>query len=92
VNEPDSTSSHLRQTLTRLHAELSASPQLDDESRRLLSDVLEDIKRLSGARQPAAATHLRSGVEALAVRFEAAHPTLSASLRELIDLLGRAGI
>jgi hypothetical protein len=34
----------------------------------------------------------QSRLEALAVVFEAEHPSLSASLREFIDLLGRAGL
>jgi hypothetical protein len=31
-------------------------------------------------------------LESLAVRFEADHPGLAATLRRLIDLLGKAGI
>ena len=34
----------------------------------------------------------RSRLETLAVEFDTAHPALSASLREFIDLLGRAGL
>jgi len=33
-----------------------------------------------------------SRLEELAVRFEAEHPSLAASLRQLTDLLGKAGI
>jgi hypothetical protein len=31
-------------------------------------------------------------LEAVAVQFEAAHPTLAASARRLVDLLGEVGI
>lgn len=31
-------------------------------------------------------------LEKMAVRFEIAHPTLAASLRRLVDLLGKAGL
>ena len=40
---------------------------------------------------PDAAGH-EPRLEALAVRFEAQHPDLAGSLRQLVDLLGRAGI
>jgi hypothetical protein len=71
MKQPDS--------LTRLHAELSTHPRLDDESRHMLAEVME------GKKPP-------SGIESLAVRFEAGHPTLAASLREFVELLGGAGI
>jgi len=93
VNESNSTSEHLRQSLTRLHAELSATSIVDEASRRLLGEVLNDIERLLRERQPAdAAAVPRSRLEGLAIRFDSAHPALSASLREFIDLLGRAGL
>jgi hypothetical protein len=36
--------------------------------------------------------HHGSRFEGLAVEFEAAHPDVAASLRQLVDLLGRAGL
>ena len=86
----------------KLHQELAGTPQVGDSSKRLLRDVLGDIERLLGT-APAAATasaatdaaapaEPTSRLEALAVEFEAEHPSLSASLREFVDLLGRAGL
>jgi hypothetical protein len=87
MNAPDPRAAELRAMLARLHAELAQRPAVDAESRRLLAEVSADIERViaSPGGQP-------RGVEALAVRFEAGHPDLAASLRQLVDLLGRAGI
>lgn len=41
---------------------------------------------------PGAAEANTSRLEALAVRFEADHPSLAATLRRLVDLLGEVGI
>jgi hypothetical protein len=96
--DEDSTSSELQQSLTRLHSRLSGAPSVDERSKLLLRDVLGDIERLLA--RPAAplpadspgSESPSSRLEALSARFDAGHPTLSASLRELIDLLGRAGL
>ncbi len=82
MNAPDPRAAELRAMLARLHAELAQRPAVDAES-----EVSADIERViaSPGGQP-------RGVEALAVRFEAGHPDLAASLRQLVDLLGRAGI
>ncbi len=94
----DSTSSELQQSLTRLHSRLSGAASVDERSKVLLRDVLGDIERLLA--RPAAPSPAddagsdspSSRLEALSASFDAGHPTLSASLRELIDLLGRAGL
>jgi hypothetical protein len=90
------TPNHLQQSLSQLHDVLVRTPQVEDSSKRLLREVLGDIERLlsTGAVAPAAvpAARPQSRLEALAVEFEADHPSLSASLREFIDLLGRAGL
>jgi uncharacterized protein DUF4404 len=98
MSDPDTTSVHLQQSLSKLHAELSVTPHVDDASRRMLRDVLADIERLlqdgPAAPQPSSPMPAasQSRLEALAVQFEADHPALSASLREFVDLLGRAGL
>ncbi len=87
----------LQRSLAQLHDVLVRTPQVDAASKQLLRDVLDDIERLlsSGAcggcdlpsehHRSRSLRHWRSG-------FEAEHPSLSASLREFIDLLGRAGM
>jgi hypothetical protein len=91
----------LRARLARLHDELGRQPP-DAESRRLLLEACADIERRmalaesSLADSSSADEHSAPGpaprLESLAVRFEAEHPDLAGSLRQLVDLLGRAGI
>jgi Domain of unknown function (DUF4404) len=81
--------------LTKLHEDLKGARELDPQSRQLLAEVLEDIQRLMGAQGSAARPPGLSPAERLeniVVRFEAGHPTLAASSRRLIDLLGTAGL
>ncbi|MFI4866653.1 MAG: DUF4404 family protein [Steroidobacterales bacterium] len=81
----------LQRSLAQLHDVLVRTPRVDAASKQLLRDVLGDIERLLGSGAVEAAQS-QSRLEALAVGFEAEHPSLSASLREFIDLLGRAGM
>lgn len=94
-NEPRES---LQQSLARLHSELAAAPRIDASSRRLLREVLADIERLLQQSAPDAPTPAAGSarsvprLEALAIEFEAEHPALAGSLRQLVDLLGRAGL
>lgn len=81
--------------LARLHEDLQNARELDPRSSELLAEVLQDIRRLTepqaaGARPPIPS--LADRLERIVVRFEAVHPTLAASSRRLIDLLGKAGL
>ena len=65
----------LRALLAQLHERLGSTRSLDEESRRLLGTVARDIEHAlknndSSAVEP-------EPVEALAVRFEADHPSLA---------------
>ncbi len=76
--------------LAELHARLNPARSLDPESRELLTTVSRDIEQ-------ALATDTQSSVaaepvEALAVRFEADHPSLAGVLRQIMDTLAKAGI
>ena len=84
----------LRELLSRVHEHLSTSgSSLDAESRRLLGALMRDIERALGAgAADAAAAAAAPRLESLAVRFEAGHPGLAKTLRELIDALVKAGI
>ena len=89
----------LRELLARLHQQLGTGGRtLDGEARQLLTTVMHDIERTLGASSDsledgrgAAAAHTPR-LESLAVRFEAGHPALAETLRELIDALVKAGI
>ena len=88
----------LREHLTQLHDELKGAKHIDAESAPLLTEIMQDIKRLlapADANPPGArpaAESLPDRLVSIAVVFEADHPTLAASSRRLIDLLGKVGL
>jgi hypothetical protein len=79
----------LRELLARLRSHLSAGPPVRDREREQLDNALKGIAPGGGA-GAAAGTLLR--LERLAVRFEASHPALAETLREIADTLGKGGI
>lgn len=84
------TDQNLRALLAELHERLKEARSLDPESRRLLATVSRDIEEaLANDTQGSMAPE---PVEALAVRFEADHPSLAGVLRQIMDTLGKAGI
>ncbi|MGC1387409.1 MAG: DUF4404 family protein [Steroidobacteraceae bacterium] len=85
----------LRDQLGKLHEELGGLRHVDPRSKQLLAEVLEDIQRLlqqDRASAPQGNATLPDRLEKVAVQFELDHPTLAASSRRLIDLLGKAGL
>lgn len=86
----------LHEALARLRAELQAVPQLDDESRRLLTAIAADVGRAATGATADSGDSAGAGhaprLEALAARFEAGHPALAARLRGIADALGRVGL
>ncbi|MEI8297775.1 MAG: DUF4404 family protein [Pseudomonadota bacterium] len=80
-------SQELNALLGRLHEELARTPVVDADARRLLSVVVADIEKLGVGTQATP-----GGLEELAVGFEADHPALAAALRQVADVLGKAGI
>ena len=86
----------LREHLVKLQAQLSdIQRQADPQARQSLGDMARDINRLIDAPADPALppdASLPDRLERIAVQFEAAHPTLAASARRLVDLLGEVGI
>jgi hypothetical protein len=92
----------LQVLLAKVHERLNEAGSVDTASREQLGQVMADLERALGQSGPtgaAGAPGVAGTVEAstprlelLAVRFEADHPGLAATLRRLIDLLGKAGI
>lgn len=81
----------LRELLARVHEHLSAGGPVEGDVRQQLGVLMRDIERTlsaGGDATPQTAPRL----ETLAVRFEASHPALAETLREVIDALGKAGI
>ena len=82
--------SDLRTLLADLHSRLQQAHALDPESRKLLATVARDIEDALESEDASAVAP--EPVEALAVRFEADHPSLAGVLRQIMDTLGKAGI
>jgi hypothetical protein len=85
----------LRDLAAKLHAQLSDALRADPKSRESLSEMMQDINRLiDKPAEPRSSAHgsLPERLERIAVQFEADHPTLAASTRRLVDLLGEVGI
>jgi hypothetical protein len=85
----------LHDRLAKLHAEVTETLRDDPKSRESLGGTMQDISRLIETHgDPASATDesLPDRLERIAVQFEADHPTLAASTRRLVDLLGEVGI
>ena len=84
----------LRATISELERELRGIKSLDNESRRMLEQAVQDIRdTLQEREQPAAdrqslVERLQEAVE----RFESTHPSLTAVLGRLIDGLAQMGI
>lgn len=99
----DTPAGSLEHSLAQLHLELARAPRLDDQTRERLRAALDDIehrirdRRIQeedvppGGGDTSDAIHSHP-LEALAVGFETDHPSLAASVRRFIDLLGQTGL
>ena len=85
-------SDSLKETLAALHQELSRTSALDEKSRARLRQIIREVEGLGPSSASAADTLHRHRLEELAIEFEIEHPTLAAGLRQLIDLLAKAGV
>jgi hypothetical protein len=83
----------LRQQIAKFRAELDQAHQNNPDAREHLSELLPHIERMTDQSQTGSAdASLPDRLEKVAVQFEADHPTLAASARRLVDLLGEVGI
>jgi Domain of unknown function (DUF4404) len=82
----------LKKTLAALHHELSRAPALDEQSRELLREIMSDVEALEASSASAPPSLHRHRLEELAIGFEIEHPTVAAGLRQLMDLLAKAGL
>ncbi len=81
----------LPELLERVRAHLGAGP-VEGDARQQLSTLMRDIEHKLGQAAPAASAAATPRLESLAVRFEASHPALAETLREVVDALGKAGL
>jgi Domain of unknown function (DUF4404) len=81
----------LHELLDRVREHLGAGP-VDGDARQQLSTLMRDIEHKLGQGAPAGAAPAAPRLESLAVKFEVSHPALAETLREVVDLLGKAGL
>ena len=78
----------LGELLTELNRELHTAGELDEETRELLSQLNDDIERLTGE----AHSPTLDSAKQLESRFAANHPVAARIARELADVLAKMGI
>jgi hypothetical protein len=81
----------LHQLLTQVHEHLQQQSSLDEQSQKLLQQVLMDVQSASDG-EVELQQDLSDRIEQQAVQFEQAHPTLAEILRQIMDTLGRIGV
>jgi len=82
----------LHQLLTKVHEQLQQQDSLDEQSQKLLQQVLLDVKDATDNGTVELQQDLSERIEQQAVQFEQAHPTLAEILRQIMDTLGRIGV
>ena len=82
----------IQKTLAALHQELGRAATLDAKAQQRMRQILTDAEQLGTSPGAAQSTLHPKRLEELAVGFEANHPNLTVGLRQLIALLGEAGI
>lgn len=85
----------IKQTLQQLHADLEAGGRPDPELRTLLQTLAQDIHQALDSDKPAPQGDddtLEDRAREISAKFAAQHPYLEATLRDLMDGLGKIGI
>jgi len=81
----------LREDLEKLRRELQEGPELDTETREILAGLAQEIEEAierSGGHEDTLGERLRTATE----RFEESHPSLTAIVGRLADMLSGVGI
>lgn len=81
--------------LKTLHNELKDTEYVDDNERDLLDAVKDDIKKLIGRlddEDPRGSGRLVERLKEAIFNFEDSHPSLSSSLKQIVDALSSIGI
>lgn len=84
--------SDLQEQLDRLRSQLEQDPPLSEEDRTHLHELMQQIDaqiKLEAATQD---NNLVDGVNLAVERFDAAHPALTATLRNIVQSLHSMGI
>ena len=84
---------NLQQQLQQLRDQLANNPPLDDEERSALAALLRDIEaNLQESAANESSDSLVDGVNLAIERFDVSHPTVTATLRSILQSLANMGI
>ena len=86
----------LRERLAELHQELERTPAVDDEARRLLATLADDIHGLLDTPEGESPQHdhpsLRERLAEAVRQFEEEHPEIAGAVGRVADTLSNLGI
>ena len=82
----------LREDLERLRRELREGPDVDDETRQQLASLMQEIEGAIGQSGEVGDDSLGERLRAATERFEESHPSLTAVVGRIADLLSGMGI
>jgi hypothetical protein len=86
----------LRQLLEELHQRIESTDSVDEKGRELLShlsvDILNLLERTGREPQLGGTSHEVGRLQESIEHFEVSHPTLTAALSQLLNILNNAGI
>ena len=82
----------LREHLAKLRAELHEGPALDEETRRQLAALAHEIEEVVERSGDAQGSGLGDRLRAATERFEESHPSLTAVVGRIADMLSGVGI
>lgn len=85
---------NLKDSLKKLHTNLGAADQIDDELKDLLQVLDKDIQNLLAKEEhdESIADALGERVQEISATFAARHPKLEPILRDIRDMLARLGV
>lgn len=86
------TDKSLNELLNELNSALEDIDQIDDETRKLVEDLDEDINRLLESGPDEDFDNVVDRAKAAETRFAVEHPVAERFLREIIDALAKVGI
>ncbi len=96
TSEQRNEQSELKIRLQELQSQLVKSSQISAADRDLLGKMVVGILQLEDVQQPQAETvtaqGLRDTLERKSLEYEAQHPKLAFTLRQILDVLARMGI
>jgi hypothetical protein len=93
---PAMTDDELRKSLEELDRTIQTTEHVDEQGRKLLSQLSVDIQNLlartENDEQPQVTTGEVGRLEESVRHFEVTHPSLTAALSQLLNILNNAGI